>query len=159
MLNYGEDNALSYQYIVRTRPDSRIMQNILPIFNMIKPDGKLLVFAECEQLIISHWSSRKIFELITRCPIYYSTKTDNDRFAPEWQFFCLIENVIRELGGVKTESIGIRPSFDELLLTHHGDYNFLYRGNNKYAYSNQTVPPPDTPGFVWDHSKYIPNYK
>ena len=149
MTNFMNDNNIKYDYIVRTRPDSRIMQPIVPIFNTLNNSDDIKLFTEVEQLIISKFQFHDIFKFICYYGDYFGHKDQvngNNTFSPEGQYFAHIGSTLKNNGGFHYPK--------SVIIMRPGNYNILYRGNGVYGYTNQTIPAPDTPGFVWNGSMF-----
>ena len=61
MKEYVKRNDISYKYIVRLRPDSRIMQNIMTLFNILETT-KVKYITEHEQLCIMTYDLKNVFK-------------------------------------------------------------------------------------------------
>ena len=161
MTNFMNDNNIKYDYIVRTRPDSRIMQAVLPIFNTLESSNIKHIFVEnVDQLVITKFQFHEMFKLVCYYGDYledffFLSGAEFNSFCGEAQGSAHNDRVIREQG-FKSSNMD-----SEIIIKHtHGSYNFIYRGNGVYAYTHEKIPPPDTPGFVWNESMFRPlDYK
>ena len=164
--NYEKENNIKYDYLIRIRPDIRLMQNVMPIFHLLESTNKQ-VFIEHEQLCIMKYELQDIFKLIEtygkynksiHCKesIYYyitageQLATDNImRFCPEKQF---IDHIYYTL---KYKNYDF---FETFIGTKYPSFNLLYRENGTYGYIPDSHPIYHDPSFIWVpiHSeKYI----
>jgi hypothetical protein len=145
--NYKKEMNINYDYLVRIRPDIRIMQNVMPLFELLETGGKKIIM-EHEQLCILDSSLEDMFEFInyygnftepmgknwdiyrslTRTGVHYENQIT--LFAPEKQFIDYIYFLFNKKGLCFIEDfLGlIYPSF-----------NLLYRGDNVYAHIKPTL--------------------
>jgi hypothetical protein len=142
MKNYIKRTGLSYTYIVRLRPDSRIMQNIMTHFNILETSN-IKCISEHEQLCVMVYDLYNILKLVK----YYGSYVDPiDKkniyafltrdippvynhhvmmYAPERQFIDHIFYTIKSLNYDFSKCfLGIR----------YPSYNLLYRGNNSHGH-------------------------
>jgi len=142
---YEEENNIKYDYFIRIRPDSRLMQDVSLLFEIMETTNKLFI-TEHEQIYIVKPELQEIFKLIE----YYGyfTITDDDylkiheklifdiyrphykliyspRFGSEMQFFTYLNYILNKNNYCVNDTfIGIPyPCF-----------NILYRGNGNYGY-------------------------
>lgn len=168
--NYQKNNNVKYDYLVRIRPDIRLMQDITPLFNILETSNKINIIMEHEQLCILKYKLEDMFKLIEYYGVYtdevfkqhgynYKTvfrhyiKTEGDmlddrvyRFCPERQFVEYLKTVIENNEMVFQEAcIGIT----------YPSYNLLYRGGGKYGYFNYN---PNTEWIPYHNLEYINSY-
>ena len=154
--NYQEKNNIKYDYLVRIRPDIRIMQDIMPMFNILEQTNKQII-TEHEQLFILKYELEDIFKLI-ECygnyqePMYlkniysYLTRGVNLEpynimcFCPEKQFTDHVYHII------KSKNMEFSDTFYGIT---YPSFNLLYRGNNKYGHIDDFHPIHYTPDFNW----------
>jgi hypothetical protein len=148
--NYQKKNNITYDYLVRIRPDILLMQDTMQIFNLLENSNKQ-IFIEHEQLCIIKYELEDIFRLIEFCgkynkPIkdkmsiylYLSAGLDEPsseyiyRFCPEYQF---VEHIYYTL---KKKNYDFFKTFIGI---QYPSYNLLYRENGSYGYldENHTV--------------------
>jgi len=148
MLNYQKKHGVKYDYLIRIRPDSRIMQNIMPLFNILETSNKKII-AEHDQFFILKYEYQDIFKLVEYCGTYnedvnlksnlymylmqHGNLYSNDIlcFAPEKQFVDHVYYTVKNKGG----------DFNETFLgLTYPSVTVLYRENGKYGYINDSHP-------------------
>jgi hypothetical protein len=144
---YQNQTDTNYDYIVRIRPDSRLMQNLIGLFNILdKTDIKFIT--EHEQLCIFKYELRDICKLIDHFGTYnksmhekysvYRFYSRNKaevfddvqlRFSPEKQFMDHVYYTILDKG----------HEFNDVFLgITYPSFNLLYREDGSYGYENYT---------------------
>lgn len=142
--NHQKKTNITYDYLVRIRPDIRLMQDIIPLFNILETTNKEII-AEHEQLIILKYELRDIFKLIK----YYGTfkncqnnrdifrhfiKQESDMLSEQICRFCPEKQFIEYLNYI---FINKKLIFKEVFTgITYPSYNLLYRGNGIYGYSD-----------------------
>jgi hypothetical protein len=142
MKEYIKQTGVTYKYIVRLRPDSQIMQNIIILFNILETTD-IQFITEHEQLCIMTYRLKDIFKLVKHYGTYLDPVTKkniynfmtrnipaifNERvmmYAPEKQF---IDHVYYTIAGLNLDFL---KSF---LGIRYPSYNLLYRGGGIYGH-------------------------
>ena len=133
---------VSYKYIVRLRPDSRIMQNIITLFNILETTDVQFI-TEHEQLCIMTYKLKSILKLVKYFGTYldsvykkniynFMTRTipaifeqNVMMYAAEKQF---IDHVYYTITGLNLDF------FKSFLGIRYPSYNLLYRGSGRYGH-------------------------
>lgn len=162
MLNYQRESNKKYDFIVRIRPDIQLMQDLMPIFNILEKTDKQ-IFSEHEQLCIVKYAMHDMFNFIEHIGTYnenialkrhiydhYIRPNQGDgkmplddlnlMFSPEKQFQ---DNVYYTL--VKN-NMNFTESFFGCSYPH---YNLLYRENGLYGYLPASHPIYTDPHHIW----------
>jgi hypothetical protein len=126
-----------YDYIVRLRPDSVIMQNIITLFNILET-SHIKYVAEHEQLCVFVYELFNVLKLIKYYGMYTDTTNvihkfltsdiSNDkllRYAPEKQF---VDHVFYTMKTCRYDF------FKHTLCLRYPTYNLLYRSDKNYGY-------------------------
>ncbi len=163
--NYQEETNTTYDYFVKLRPDSRLMQNIYPIFELLENSSKYF-FMEHEQLVICKKELKDMFDLVE----YYGTYKQNPnnkkhiylhyllveeisdqdfRFAPEKQFMDHIYYLLMNMNLCFSEAI---------YAVSYPCFNLLYRTNCKYGYIPDTHPIYHEENHIWNSPVHGINY-
>jgi hypothetical protein len=143
MKNYMIDTNTQYNYIINIRPDVRLMENLIPLFNILDTTN-IQVISEHNMLTILKYKVRKICKLIN----YYGIYTENINILPSIYLFYsrtdefdgndpkhtytsekqFIDHVYTIL------SINNYNLNDSFIGITYPSYNVLYRGNGIYGY-------------------------
>lgn len=156
--NYQKQNNVTYDYLVRIRPDIRLMQDVMPLFTILETTNKKIIM-EHEQLCIlkyeleemfyfvncmgtykcSLWENMQRYTFLSRDGLNYPDKIW--KFAPEKQFVDYVYDFLthKEMN-----------YFDVLVGITYPSFNLLYRGNNEYAYIDNNHPIYHNPNYVWE---------
>jgi hypothetical protein len=160
--NYQEESNIKYDYYVRVRMDSLIIQDLYPVFEYLEENVEKLIFIEHEQLMIIKPGLENIFNLIE----YYGTyeepiqsknaiylyltagnKIENEttmKYSPEKQFVDHIYYTLLELSNKPLFTEGtdsILYWFNSLCGLKYPSFNVLYREDGSYGYVNKPVVP------------------
>jgi hypothetical protein len=156
--NYQEDSNQTYDYLVRIRPDARIMQDLNLVFEYLEKTDKL-IFIEHEQIMIVKPELENVFKLIehygtyeepmqNKYAIYLYMSAGSPlgteqvmKYSPEKQFvdhiyYTLLQNnkdYFKSLCGVKY------PSFN-LLYRENGSYGYISADSPIYSSPNEWKP-------------------
>ena len=144
--DYQQKNNITYDYLVRIRPDIRLMQDIMPLFNILENINKEIIL-EHEQLCILKYDLEELFNFVYFYGYYknpvepkniilfkhfvhenylHSFVSDGcTKLAPERQFGEYLNEVILKKNK-KYEEVVIGITYPS--------YNLLYRGNGLYGY-------------------------
>lgn len=141
--NHKQKNNIEYDYLVRIRPDIRLMQDIMPLFHILETTNKKIIM-EHEQLCILKYDLRDMFKLINYYGFFKTQINENIfkhfikqpsdmlideicRFCPEKQFIEYLYYII------KNKNLIFKEVFTGIT---YPSYNLLYRGNGIYGYVN-----------------------
>ena len=160
MKEYQTEANIKYDFIVRIRPDIRLMQNVMPLFNMLE-NTDYLIFSEHEQLCIVKYELHEMFNFIkyigsfnesisAKRYVYkhYMRTSQGDMplddhnlmYSPEKQFMDNVYYTILQLNKEFSKSfIGVA----------YPSYNLLYRENGTYGYIPDTHPIYSNPDHIW----------
>ena len=156
LYNYQLQTNTTYDYLIRIRPDSRIMQDIMPLFNILETTNTQII-TEHEQLCIMKNSMKDLFKLIEYYGDYNKSVINNNmynflsraellnndyiyKFCPEKQFIDHIYFILNNNNFNPTDSfIGI----------HYPSYTLLYREDGTYGYI-------DNSHTVYNNKPHIP---
>ena len=161
MKEYQTETNITYDFIVRIRPDIRLMQNVMPLFNMLEKTDYLIA-SEHEQLCIVKYELHEMFNFIKYIGSYnesisakryiynhYMRKEQgsempeddhNIMYSPEKQFMDNVYYAILKLNKDFTKSfIGFA----------YPSYNLLYRENGKYGYIPDSHPIYKNSDYTW----------
>jgi len=161
MKDYQTATYIKYDFIIRIRPDIRLMQNVMPLFNILEKTD-CLICSEHEQLCIVKYELHEMFDFIKYIGSYnesisaksyiynhYVRKEDGGQFpiddnflmySPEKQFVDNVYYFILKLNKDFNKSfIGIA----------YPSYNLLYRENGKYGYISDHHPIYYDPDHKW----------
>jgi hypothetical protein len=138
--DYEEKNNVKYDYYVRIRPDIRLMQDINPLFNIIKTTNKQIIF-EHEQLCIFTNIFEELFDFIkyygvfndsiSNYELFNHLKKREINFYPEHTMRFCPERQIMEYVNFIINKKNMR--FKEVFLgIIYPSFNLLYRGNHVY---------------------------
>ena len=151
MKEYIKRTGVEYTYIVRLRPDSQIMQDIMTLFNILETTDVQFI-TEHEQLCIMTYRLKGVFKLVKYFGSYLDSvfkkhiynfihRTNiayyNDRvfmYSPEKQF---IDHVYYTITGLNLDF------FKSFLGIGYSSYNLLYRGGGIYGHipNNSIIVP------------------
>jgi hypothetical protein len=143
--DYEKKNNIKYDYYVRIRPDSRLMQDLNSLFDIIETTNKKIIF-EDEQL----WIVSKEFEEIFNFINYYGYFTDEvECFSYKYNLYIKRDNKIGMKKDVKFCSKRQIMDYVELVVNSkkkkieevfvgmtYPSFNLLYRGDDNYGYSD-----------------------
>jgi hypothetical protein len=155
--DYQTKNNIKYDYLVRIRPDIRIMQDLMPLFAILETTNKQIIM-EHEQLCIltpyleemfafvnymgtykgSLWDHMQRYTFLSRDGLGYPDKIW--KFAPEKQFVDYVYDFVSKKQ---------LDYFEVLLGITYPSFNLLYRGNNEYAYIDNNHPIYHDPNYIW----------
>ena len=142
MKEYIKRNGVEYTYIVRLRPDSQMMQDIITLFNILETT-EVQFITEHEQLCIMTYKLKGVLKLVKYFGSYidsvykkniynFMTRTIpaifDERvmmYAPEKQF---IDHVYYTITGLNLDF------FKVFLGIRYPSYNMLYRGGGTYGH-------------------------
>ena len=150
LIQYQRATSTKYDYIIRIRPDSRIMRNISTLMNILDTTDAQVI-TEHDQLTIFKYNLVDILKLITCYGDYVDDKdltkykfmnaSGNiglrDFLAPERNYVNHIFHVISK------NNLEWNKSFIGIL---YPSYHLLYREDGSHAYSNYS----DKSGLEWD---------
>ncbi len=157
--NYQKRTNTKYDILIRIRPDIRLMQNVVPLIDIIE-SGQKTIIMEHEQLCILDYKLENMFNLIEKygtyqkhiddkIDIYLSFLTSGNslssdyimRFCPEKQFTDHVYYTVLE------QNLNFNDSFYGLI---YPSFNLLYRGNNKYGYIENSHPLYNDTNYIWE---------
>ncbi len=156
-----------YDYFVKLRPDSRLMQNIYPIFELLENSSKY-IFMEHDHLVICKKELRDIFDIVE----YYGTYKQNInnkkyiyclhyfkfveiysdqvfRFTPEKQFMDHIYYLLMNMNVCFSEAI---------YAVTYPCFNLLYRTDCTYGHIPDTHPIYHEENHIWNNPVHGINY-
>jgi len=169
MKEYQRQSRVTYDYLVRIRPDCEIIQDIFPLFQILENSSKQIII-EHEQLGIFKYEMEDIFRLVEyygcynestifiKNSIYKYITAGGDliddifmRYCPEKQF---IDHMYYSLLNKNYNY------FDSMIGLIYGSFNLVYRGNNQYGYLDKSCTPKQTIDYILnsyedDIQKYI----
>jgi hypothetical protein len=143
--DYEKKNNIEYDIFIRIRPDSRIMQDMNKLFNIVVNENKLIM--EHEQICIVNKKFQEIFKLIDYYGNYTNSPIENPKrykfltkdgkyapnhimcFAPEKLFVDHVVYILEKNNATINNLLGLVYS----------SYNLLYRGNNEYGHYNEDI--------------------
>ena len=157
--NHQKQTGATYDYLIKIRPDSLLMQDTMPLFNILETTNKQIIM-EHAHFAIMKYELEDIFKLIEKYGIYnesisirynlyasFLSRTNNfgyDNvmiFSPEKQFTDHIYYTIL------SKNMDFNESFLGLV---YPSFQILYRGNSKYAHINDDHPIYTNPDYVWE---------
>lgn len=143
---------VEYDYVIRIRPDLRLMQDIMPLLKRIESDDKLHLIMEHDHFYIADRMFDPLLQFIERIGTF-TTEVDvhhpifkhlvrggplacdeHTRFCPERQLMEYIQEIIQNHGMKWNEAfLGIvYPSY-YLMYRGHGQYGYAeYSENNRW---------------------------
>jgi hypothetical protein len=142
MKEYIKKTGVEYTYIVRLRPDSQIMQDLMTLFNILETTDVQFI-TEHEQLSIMTYKLKGVLKLVKhfgsyldsvyKKNIYTFMHKNNSGYynehvwmhSPEKQF---IDHVYYTITGLNLDF------FKSFLGIVYASYNLLYRGAGKYGH-------------------------
>ena len=161
MKEYQTETNTTYDFVVRIRPDIRLMQNVMPLFNILEKTD-CLILSEHEQLCIVKYELHEMFDFIKYIGSYnesiyakryiynhYTRKEHGGEFglddhtlmySPEKQFMDNVYYAILKLNK------DFNKSFTGIA---YPSYNLLYRENGKYGYIDDSHPIYNNPDYTW----------
>lgn len=144
--DYQQNNNIKYDYLVRIRPDIRLMQDIIPLFNILENTNKEIILEHDFQFILKY-DLEELFNFVNFYGHYKNpvepqninifkhfvhenhlnsfVSDGSTRFAPERQFGEYLNEVILKKNK-KYEEVVVGITYPS--------YNLLYRGNGLYGY-------------------------
>jgi hypothetical protein len=149
-----KDTNVSYDYVIRIRPDLRWMQDIMPLLKRIESDDKLHLIMEHDHFYIADRMFDPLLKFIERIgtfttevevrnPIFKHLLKDADemyldhvtRFCPERQLLEYIQEIITEHNlTFKDAFLGIMYPSHYLIYRGYGQYGYAeYHENNKWT--------------------------
>lgn len=166
--NYQQETNIKYDYYVRVRLDSLIIQDLYPVFEYLEENVEKSIFIEHEQLMIIKPGLENIFNLIeyygtyeepiqTKKAIYlYLTagdklETENTmKYSAEKQFVDHIYYTLLEMSNKSLSNEGTKGTkgtdyilhwFNSVCGVKYPSFNVLYREDGSYGYVNKPVVP------------------
>lgn len=143
--DYEKKNNMEYDVFVKIRPDSRIMQDMNKLFDIVVNENKVIM--EHEQLCIVNKHFQEIFKLIdyygnyTNAPIEnpkrYKFLTKDGKYAPKHIMCFAPEKLFVDHVAYVLEKNN--ANINNLLGLVYSSYNLLYRGNNEYGHYNEDI--------------------
>jgi hypothetical protein len=157
--NYQKETNTEYDILIRIRPDIRLMQNIVPLVDLIE-SGERKIIMEHEQLCILDYKLENMFTLIEKYgtyqehidnkkDIYLSFLTRGNtlspdyimRLCPEKQFTDHVYYTVLE------QNLDFNNSFYGLI---YPSFNLLYRGSNIYGHIESSHPLYNDTNYIWE---------
>jgi hypothetical protein len=157
--NYQKQTNASYDYLIRIRPDSLLMQDVMLLFDMLE-NTNLQFITDHDHFFILKNILEDVFKLVEKYGIYndhinnkyniYASFLSKNGilyhnnvmcFCPEKQFTDHVYYTIL------SKNMDFNESFFGMI---YPSFQILYRGCGKYAHIDDNHPIYTNPDYVWE---------
>lgn len=158
--DYEIKNNLHYDYFIRIRPDSRLTQNLMPLFDLIEKYN-IKIFLEHEHICVIHNEFEEFFNFVDYFGHFYEPADLSHilytvymvpilynkifTFCPERQLYEYIYYIVKKKGQ------NFKDVFRRLI---YPTYNLLYRGKGIYGSTSHKEGDVFKPYHSFDTIKY-----